>query len=114
MFLAVLRLFDCDLCNANNGSAVNCNFRSSPEPTEAKFNNQSVSVKKAIGFVNYFVPVILPGQPRQYILMISNGYSSPILVECESFFCKTAGTIVLIIGNQSVPTLSTTTAPTSR
>ena len=113
VFWAVLRLLDCDLCNANNGSVVNCTFSSSPRPTEVKFDNQLVPVKEAVGFENYVISVSIHGKPRQYALMISNGCSSPILVECESSFCKTAGTIVLIIGNQSVPTLSTTAVPTT-
>ena len=79
--LAVLRLLDCDLCDVKNGSIVNCNFSSSSEP-KVKLDNQLVEV---VGFDNYsyVVPVPIRGQPRQ--LMISNGYSSPILVECESF-----------------------------
>ncbi|XP_065826789.1 uncharacterized protein [Oscarella lobularis] len=73
-----LRLLDCDLCDVKNGSIVNCNFSSSSEP-KVKLDNQLVEV---VGFDNYsyVVPVPIRGQPRQ--LMISNGYSSPILVEC--------------------------------
>ncbi|XP_065826777.1 uncharacterized protein [Oscarella lobularis] len=79
-----LRLLDCDLCSATKKSTVNCIFSSSPKPTEVRFNNQLVPVNEAVVFdnyVNYVVSVPISGQPRQ--LMISNKYSSPILVKCN-------------------------------
>ena len=89
-FWTVLRLLDCDLCSATKKSTVNCIFSSSPKPTEVRFNNQLVPVNEAVVFdnyVNYVVSVPISGQPRQ--LMISNKYSSPILVKCESFLFVT-------------------------
>ena len=74
------------MCNAKNGSIVNCIFISSPKP-KVNLNNQLAPVKEVAGFDNYsyVVSVTIPWQPRK--LMISNGYSSAIRVECE-FFCN--------------------------
>ncbi|XP_065845801.1 uncharacterized protein [Oscarella lobularis] len=82
LIVHLLRLHICDLCNANNGSIANCTFTSSPKPTEVKFDNQSPRLVKE-GPNNYSVSVMIPGKPRHYRLMISNGYSSPLRVECN-------------------------------
>ncbi|XP_065846288.1 uncharacterized protein [Oscarella lobularis] len=78
-----LRLIDCNLCNANSGSTVDCTFSSSPKPIEVKFNNLSlVPIREADRFDNYVIAVTIPGQPRPYTLIINNGYCSPVAVEC--------------------------------
>ena len=89
--LAVLKLLDCDLCNAKNGSIANCTFSSSPKPTEVEFDSQIVPMKEVVEFDmdNYVVSVAIPGQPRQYTFMITNGYSSPIVIECKPLFSVT-------------------------
>ena len=87
-FVAVLRLDDCDLCNANNGSRVKCIFSSNPKPIDVTFENHSLSPKEeaiGLGFGKYEVSVMIPGHSHYYAILIRNGYNLSILVECEPF-----------------------------
>ncbi|XP_065831330.1 uncharacterized protein [Oscarella lobularis] len=83
-----LRLDDCDLCNANNGSRVKCIFSSNPKPIDVTFENHSLSPKEeaiGLGFGKYEVSVMIPGHSHYYAILIRNGYNLSILVECNLF-----------------------------